>query len=52
MPKKPEFMPVNIPMSTYEKLFIKLMKAGDGAVDNEQVNKAVNQLILMGIDRI
>ena len=45
-------MPVNIPMSTYEKLFIKLMKAGTGTVDNEQINKAVDQLILMGIDLI
>jgi hypothetical protein len=52
MPKKPEFMPVNIPMSTYEKLFVKLMKSGNGTVDNDQINKAVDQLIMMGIDKI
>ncbi len=45
-------MPVHIPMSTYEKLFVKLMKAGGKAVDDEQMNKAVDQLILMGIDSI
>lgn len=45
-------MPVNIPMSTYEKLFVKLMKSGEGTVDNDQINKAVDQLILMGIDKI
>ena len=45
-------MPVQIPMSTYEKLFIKLMKAGGKPVDDKEINKAVDQLILMGIDSI